>query len=464
MKEKYDCAKFSIYQVSIEIEQVLDVKIVFLVEEINFMTFAANRPDISCAKSVNVEVVKQVSEDQAEFKQAAQDVIGELKERAGKPGQFLNWVGVLQKGQLKEIDRIYAMAESVFGPDKIDDLVVIGIGGSSHTTEAMLNLIDPDFRNGVNVHFYTGVDDNSFNRLVRKINPEKTLFLTVSKSGGTLEPTVAYNSARALMEDKLGAEEAKKHFVAMTDANAEKSKLRQIVNRGDIPVSGFVHDDVGGRFSIFDDATLFTLAYAGMEKQTMEKLLKASIQAQQEFLSDDLDKNKAMQQAIFNVDAVKNGKKRIHFVEMFGDGFNGAHLWEKQLKNESLKARVYTDTNIGPAYLHYNAEADLDPENKDSFYTFVRAENSGDTTFNAVITGVVNAYSDQHPVSKITLKDFSPESVAKYFELKHFETIYTGMLLRKIAGKDCPPDEAMPEVLQPNVEKYKKEVKAALGQ
>ena len=34
----------------------------------------------------------------------------------------------------------------------------------------------------------------------------------------------------------------------------------------------FIHDDVGGRFSAFDDHALFTLAYAGMKKEESTKV------------------------------------------------------------------------------------------------------------------------------------------------------------------------------------------------
>ena len=88
-------------------------------------------------------------------------------------------------------------------------------------------------------------------------------------------------------------------------------------------------------------------------------MLNASLDAQKEFLNSDINNNEALRLAKFNVEARNNGKIK-HFVEYFGDEFFGTTLWEKQLKNESLKARISTDTNVGPGYLHYNAEADLD--------------------------------------------------------------------------------------------------------
>ena len=137
-------------------------------------------------------------------------------------------------------------------------------------------------------------------------------------------------------------------------------------------------------------------------------------------------------------------------------------LQVQQLKNESLKARISTDTNVGPGYLHYNAEADLDSENKDSFFTFVYVTPQEKVT-KAVLTGVISAYSNMHPVSVVELKDLSLTTLAKFIEFKHFETLYTGNILRQIDGDITPEDIALPEVLQPNVEIYKREVRKAMA-
>jgi hypothetical protein len=191
-------------------------------------------------------------------------------------------------------------------------------------------------------------------------------------------------------------------------------------------------------------------------------MLKASLNAQEEFLNADIESNIALQQAAFNVEAKFSGKQK-HFVEYFGDAFMGTTLWEKQLKNESLKARISTDTNIGPGYLHYNAEADLDEANKDSFFTFVYVTPQEKVT-SAVLEGVVTAYSNMHPVSVVELKDLSLPTLAKFIEFKHFETLFTGNILRQIDGDTTASDVAFPEVLQPNVEIYKKEVRRAMAQ
>lgn len=405
---------------------------------------------------LNVKVLTIFKNDyECEAKKAVEDV----KSRIQKPGQFLNWIGFLPKNQIENIDNIYNLAQEA-KKDGSNELAILGIGGSRHTTEALMNMIGMEDK----VHFYSSVDPISFNKFAKKIEGKenKVKFLVVSKSGGTLETTVAYQNAKELVKTKTPNRKLEEAFVAMTDKNPEKSNLRKLVENGEIKLSGYVHDDVGGRFSIFDDATIFTLAFVGVKKEDTIKMLESSLKTQEEFLNEDVNKNDALKLAIFNVNARQDGKIK-HFVEYFGDAFAGTTLWEKQLKNESLKANISTDTNIGPGYLHYNAESDLDENNKDSFFTFVSVKQD-DKYANAVLKGVVSAYSKQHPVSTIELSDLSLSSIAKFIELKHFETLYTGNILRQLKGDVTPSDVALSEVLQPNVEIYKKEVKKALAQ
>ena len=393
----------------------------------------------------------------SKYADKAEKAVADIKGRAGRAGQFLNWINVLPQNQLDTIDSLYEMAEKA-KDNKYTDLAILGIGGSRHTTESLIRMIGKE----ANIHFYSSVDSESFRRFINTLDLSKTQFLVVSKSGGTIETTVAYENAKKVMQEYLEREDVSDRFIAMTDVSSEKSNLRRMVNAGDIKLSGFVHDDVGGRFSIFDDATIFTLAFAGVEKSDVIAMLQASLKAQEEFLNPDINANLALQQSAFNVESKLNGKQK-HFVEYFGDAFMGTTLWEKQLKNESLKARISTDTNVGPGYLHYNAEADLDAANTDSFFTFVYVTPQEKVT-NAVLTGVVAAYSNMHPVSVLELKDLSLTTLAKFIEFKHFETLYTGNMLRQIEGDVTSMDVALPEVLQPNVEIYKKEVRKAMAQ
>ena len=116
--------------------------------------------------------------------------------------------------------------------------------------------------------------------------------------------------------------------------------------------------------------------------------------------------------------------------------------------------------------MHNSTEADLDENNTTSFYTFNKIKNNNTKdyqTINALFNGSLKAYSDRHPVSVITLKDLSPETIAEFIELKHFETIYTGMLLRNLKNNKTQQNEPLQEVIQPHVGIYKAEVNKILG-
>ncbi len=401
--------------------------------------------------------VKTSISDYGNYKEIAKNAVLDVESRVGVSGQFLNWIQVLPNEQLKNLDKIYEMAKEA-KENENEKLAIIGIGGSRHTTETMVYLLGLEDK----VSFFSSIDPISFNSFAKKLDLDNTKFLIVSKSGGTMETTTGYESAKKLVQKHFGKENVSDRFIAMTDVNPEKSKLRRAVNNGDFRNSGLVHDDVGGRFSIFDDATIFTLAFIGVKKEDTKLMLEASLSAQKEFLNADINQNDALKLAVFNVEAKKQGRTN-HGVEYFADAFSGATLWEKQMKNESLKAMIKTDTNIGPGYLHYNAEADLDKFNKDSFYTFINVKTD-DATTNAVLTGVKAAYGAQHPISEIELDDLSPKSIGRFIELKHFETLYTGNILRRVEGNITEKENALPEVLQPNVEIYKKEVRKAMGQ
>ncbi len=424
-------------------------------------------------KNVEVSFSLPVEKLKEKYEKEAKRSVGELNLRAVKEGQVLNWIDVLPKTQLKRLDEIYSLAETMKqnGGEKLG---IIGIGGSKHTIENLLSL------NGKNsnVEFLSAVDPESMNKFVEKMGDlKKANILVASKSGTTLEPSVGYEYVQKAFVEKFKNEyikagsspeealkkaesETTKHFVCITDKDESKSKLRQIANEKGY-ACGVIHDDCGGRFGAFDDHSLVSLAYCGMKKEDMKKMLEASLDAQKRFLSSDLNQNTAMQRAMFNTECVTTGKEN-QYDYYFGDAFEGTKLWNTQMKKESHKSlyKVSGDL-IGPEFLHNSTESDLDAGNKTSFFTFNTLKNDSSKdykAYNALIDGSYKAYGERHPVSKITLKDLTPGSIGEFVELKHFEAIYTGMLLRKKTAPDAQEEKVLPEVLQPNVNIYKNKV------
>ena len=115
-------------------------------------------------KGAGVEVVKAPSPVKVEipeinldvYKEDAKEAVKDIQSRVGKEGQFLNWITKLPETQLANIDSIYNLAEEA-KEGGFTDIAVLGIGGSRHTTEAMMKMLGKD----TNVHFYSAVDPES---------------------------------------------------------------------------------------------------------------------------------------------------------------------------------------------------------------------------------------------------------------------------------------------------------------
>ena len=196
-------------------------------------------------------------------------------------------------------------------------------------------------------------------------------YLIASKSGSTFETKDGFLRVLAMLTDAYKAqgksqEEAEKlahkHFIAVTDGNAEKSELRRTSNEqgwlGDL----FIHDDVGGRFSAFDDHALFTLAYAGMKKEDMVTMLNAAQEISSEALTADLSINDALKEGIFWANAKMNGiLTSVH--QYMGSIFENTVYWHAQMQNESVKDTLKQVAKV-PDAMHHSAEAHFNPANK----------------------------------------------------------------------------------------------------
>jgi hypothetical protein len=98
------------------------------------------------------------------------------------------------------------------------------------------------------------------------------------------------------------------------------------------------------------------------------------------------------------------------------------------------------------------------------YHSIVYQKPSKASKMQAYLTGVLTTYDKRmnRVVSVIELKDLGPKSIAEFIEFRHFETLYTGNLMRRLKKDITPLDKPVPEVLQPNVKPYKMNVKEEL--
>ena len=174
-------------------------------------------------------------------------------------------------------------------------------------------------------------------------------------------------------QKKKQKKSAAKHFIAVTDGNAEKSELRRTSIEQNWLGDLFIHDDVGGRFSAFDDHALFTLIWAGLSKSDMVSLLNAAQEVSEQSLCEDLEINDALKEGIFWADAKMNGIcASVH--QYMGSMFENTVYWHAQMQNESVKDTLKQVAKV-PDAMHHSAEAHFNPANKLVFALTVPVDN-----------------------------------------------------------------------------------------
>ena len=409
--------------------------------------------------------------DFSKYASKTSDFVKELASRANKKGHFLNWVN-LPSEQLKRVDELYSMVEAFKNQTGNKKLSVMGIGGSKHTVEHMLGI------NGLNichdtVDFYSDVDSISLNRFLARLGDiTSSNFMIASKSGSTFETKDGFLRVQQMLIDAYAAKgqsqseaekSAAKHFIAVTDANSEKSELRRtsIANGwlGDL----FIHDDVGGRFSAFDDHALFTLIWAGMKKEDMVKMLNSAQEISELALSDDLELNDALKEAIFWADAKLNGiDASVH--QYMGSMFENTVYWHAQMQNESVKDTLKQVAKV-PDAMHHSAEAHFNPANKLVFALTVPVDK-GVCSENA--EAYIGALTKSYEVTGAFFREdvettdmgLTPEAAGAMSMIRAYATVYQEIVQCVMTGKALP--EVLDSVLQPHVEFYKKNLKGGV--
>jgi glucose-6-phosphate isomerase len=163
------------------------------------------------------------------------------------------------------------------------DIVNIGIGGSDLGPAMVVEALQ-FYKNHLNVHFVSNVDGDHVNEVIKKINPETTLFVIVSKTFTTQETLTNSETIRSWFLKSAKQEDIAKHFVAVS-TNIQKVTEFGIDANNIFPM----RDWVGGRFSLWSAVGLSISLAVGFDN--FDKLLKGANQMDEHFKKESFDKN-----------------------------------------------------------------------------------------------------------------------------------------------------------------------------
>ncbi|HAH4030014.1 TPA: glucose-6-phosphate isomerase [Escherichia coli] len=166
----------------------------------------------------------------------------------------------------------------------ITDVVNIGIGGSDLGPYMVTEALRP-YKNHLNMHFVSNVDGTHIAEVLKKVNPETTLFLVASKTFTTQETMTNAHSARDRFLKAAGDEKhVAKHFAALsTNAKA--------VGEFGIDTANMFEfwDWVGGRYSLWSAIGLSIVLSIGFDN--FVELLSGAHAMDKHFSTTPAEKN-----------------------------------------------------------------------------------------------------------------------------------------------------------------------------
>ena len=246
---------------------------------------------------------------------------------------------------------------------KIDDLISIGIGGSylgiQSTMDAvkgsleLTDMLSRDQRGGSPRIFFLGHNmDPAYTARVLEIIKENQIgAVVISKSGGTVEPAIAFAITKNLIEKAYGKAEASKRIVAVTDKL--KGALKKLASEQGYQTL-VVPDNVGGRYSVTCPVGLFALAVAEID---IKEFIAGARFAEEQVRGLAFEKNIPMLRAVMRFVAHKHMGKDIELASTGIYDLRSATMWMNQLGPES-EGKNEEGLFIVPQYYTREAHAD----------------------------------------------------------------------------------------------------------
>ncbi len=166
---------------------------------------------------------------------------------------------------------------------KIQSVVNIGIGGSDLGPRMVCEALKY-YADGPEVYFVSNIDGADIYEVLKKLDPETSLFIVASKTFTTLETITNANTARKWLVEKLGEDAVKNHFVALS-TNKEKVAQFGIDTKNMFEFWDFV----GGRYSVWSAIGLPIACAVGFDK--FKEFLSGAYEMDQHFINTPFEKN-----------------------------------------------------------------------------------------------------------------------------------------------------------------------------
>ena len=263
-----------------------------------YFDYSKNRID-SQTMELLLELAEEVKLREAIDKQFSGDPINQTENRAVLHTALRDFDAM--KPEVKQaLQQMRHFSEEIisgkwkgFTGKAITTVVNIGIGGSDLGPDMVTEALSY-YKNHLTTHYISNVDEDHVMETLKKLNPETTLFIVVSKTFTTQETLTNANTIRDWFLEKAPKEDIANHFVAVS-TNLQAVKDFGIASKNIFPMWEWV----GGRFSLWSTVGLSTCCAIGYDH--FEALLKGANEMDKHFKNSNFDGNVPVVQALLSI-------------------------------------------------------------------------------------------------------------------------------------------------------------------
>lgn len=313
---------------------------------------------------------------------------------------------------------------------KFKTVIVIGMGGSTLGTKAIYSFLK--FKIKKKFLFIDNLDQTFLNKIKRKYNLSKTLFLVVSKSGNTNETIINLSHFKSFLKksNTLVISENKNNFLCSFAKNKGFNFIKH-------------NPSIGGRYSVFSEVGMLPAYLMGLNPKNFKKNLPKLLY-NKKFLSN----------SVRSISNLKIKKSKILIFFNYVPELNDFLFWCQQLFAESLgknKKGFIPVISNAPKDHHSLLQLYLDGPKDKVFYVFSskktknlkinsnffgkKMHHLNKKNYHDIKLSQKNAFIEvlkrnKTPFREIVIKKFDEDVLGKLFLLFILETIILSKNMR----------------------------------
>ena len=148
---------------------------------------------------------------------AYKERIKKIKNDLNNGGEMLDWYDIDKCISLDELNKIKDISKKI--RKNCELFIVIGIGGSFLGAKAVITALEPYFEKNKPEIVFAGnsLSESYLTELLAYMENKDTIVNVISKSGTTLEPSIAFDIIYEKMQQKYNNDELKKRIIITTD-------------------------------------------------------------------------------------------------------------------------------------------------------------------------------------------------------------------------------------------------------